>query len=80
MPLSSIDLSWARMSLIPGIRSGKKQFYKSSCFNVLEDGCCKHRACIMSLVEAVSLEKQLLFLWSIAGAGKLYFRLLIAAV
>ena len=52
MPLSSIDLSWARMSLVPDLRSGKKQFCKSFCFNVLEDGCCKHRAFIMGLVEA----------------------------
>lgn len=51
MPLSSVDLSWVRMSLIPGIRSGKKQFCRSFCFNVLKDGCCKHRACIISLVE-----------------------------
>lgn len=55
MPLSSIDLSCARMPLIPDIRSGKKQFRKSFCFNVLEDGCYKHRACIMGLVEAECL-------------------------
>lgn len=52
MSLSSIDLSRARRSLIPESRSGKKQFCKSVCFKVVEDRCCKHRACITGLVEA----------------------------
>lgn len=39
------------MPLISGISSGKKQFCKSFCISVLEDGYCKHHACITGSVE-----------------------------